>query len=104
MNGKQSWLKPQGREPDPAAPPPPPMKYRLPQDVSLVDESIYHACHRLQVMIPQRCKNNCDKCLYRNSFRVCITNIAREIMKNIEKKYDIEAAYEQPLLSGVNHV
>jgi CO dehydrogenase/acetyl-CoA synthase beta subunit len=65
------------------------MKYRLSEHTAIRDEAVYHACHRLQVWV--RCKkNNCDKCLYYNSFGVCIKDIAVEIMKNIERKYGID--------------
>jgi hypothetical protein len=66
------------------------MKYILPEEVSIDDKAVYPACYRLAVWVPKLCKNNCEKCLYRNSFKVCIKDIATEIMKNIERKYGVD--------------
>jgi hypothetical protein len=92
MNAKQPCPCPKGRKP--ADPPPPPKsgfsKYKLPEEVSFADFTMYHSCYTTQSFLSQRCKNNCSTCLYRNSSKICIADIAREIMKNIERKYGVD--------------
>jgi hypothetical protein len=65
-------------------------KYRLPNSVSFKDDTVYNACNHIRYVVNNECekkyKNNCDICLYRNSFKACIKDIVIEIKKNIEKK------------------
>jgi hypothetical protein len=93
MNAQQPQTAPKGRKP--ADPPPPPKsgfsKYKLPEESSFFHKTAYHACYQLQCMIPQKCKNDCDNCLYQNSSGICISESAKEIMKNIEKRYGVNS-------------
>jgi hypothetical protein len=99
MNAKQPQPRPQGCKPAAPPPPPPPkhslysdcMKYKLPEASEFNDKTMYNACRHIQLVVFHKCKNNCGKCLYRNSFGVCIRDIACEIMKNIERKYDADS-------------
>jgi hypothetical protein len=92
MNAQQP--QPGQKDRKPAAPPPPPksgfLEYKLPEQTSFVDFTMYHSCYTIQLLLSQKCKNNCSTCLYRNSSKVCITDIAREIMKTIERKYGVD--------------
>jgi hypothetical protein len=92
MNMRQPQPCPKDRKP---ADPPPPLKrdtleYRLTDQTSFGDFAVYHSCYTLQSYLTQKCRNNCDTCLYRSSFKVCIADIAQEIMKTIEQKYGVD--------------
>jgi hypothetical protein len=50
MNATQLQPVPQGREP---APPPPSMKYKLPDAVRFKDEVVYSACHHIRIKHPR---------------------------------------------------
>jgi hypothetical protein len=73
------------------------MKYNLPQEVSFNDEVVYQSCFRICNIVNykcNKCKLKCDKCLYSTSYTVCIKDIAMEIMKNLEKKYNIDGTID----------
>ena len=66
------------------------MKYNLPQEVSFNAETVYRACFYICNVANHVCKLKCDKCLYSTSFAVCLKDVAVEVMKKIEKRYNVE--------------